>query len=162
MTWLAKRLLPWAEKTIAGRQPDFLIGPNKDDPYMRRWWIIPRNRWFNIYLHEILHSDDDRALHDHPWFNASFLLLGRYLEHTIRRGGVAVVTERRQGDLCLRTPWAAHRLETVENERTISLFITGPIMRTWGFHCRRKWIPWKEFVDPDNNGQPGPGCGEFA
>ena len=43
------------------RDPDFVIGrPGK--PYLLRWWVIQRNRWFNIYLHQILENDDDRAL----------------------------------------------------------------------------------------------------
>src|ERR1700710_2371105 len=65
---------------VAARKPDVLIG-KQDDTYMRRWWVIPRNRWFNIYLHHFLRSDDDRALHDHPWCNLSILLSGSYLEH---------------------------------------------------------------------------------
>ena len=44
----------WFEK-IALRKPDFVIGGH-DDPYMLRWWIIPRNRFFNIYLHKFLHD----------------------------------------------------------------------------------------------------------
>ena len=77
-----------------GRDPDFVIGP-KDAPYLQRWWLIPRNRWFNVYLHHILHSDDDRALHDHMYFNVSVLLRGRYVEHMIRQGGVGHAVERR-------------------------------------------------------------------
>ena len=42
------------------RDPDMLIGP-PDDPYMLRWWLIPRNPEFNVYYHRILHDDDDRA-----------------------------------------------------------------------------------------------------
>jgi len=61
------------------RPPDFVIGPS-EMPYLRRWWIIPRNRFFNIYLHQFLHSDDDRALHDHMYINLSILLRGRYIE----------------------------------------------------------------------------------
>jgi hypothetical protein len=48
------------------RRPDFIIG-GADNPYLLRWWIIPRNRWCNVYLHKILRDDDPRALHDHPW-----------------------------------------------------------------------------------------------
>lgn len=62
------------------RDPDVLIGGDVD-PYMRRWWVIPRNPYFNIYLHHFLRSDDDRALHDHPWDNMSVLLKGSYIEH---------------------------------------------------------------------------------
>ena len=61
------------------RAPDFIIG-GAEDAYMLRWWVIPRNRWFNIYLHKILRDDDPRALHDHPWWNISIVLKGGYLE----------------------------------------------------------------------------------
>ena len=33
-----------------------------------------------MYLHLFLRDDDDRALHDHPWDNASFLLTEGYVE----------------------------------------------------------------------------------
>ena len=74
------------------RPPDRIIG-GASDPYLRRWFIIPRNRWFNIYLHQFLRSDDDRALHDHPWVNLSILLTGRYMEHDV------------DGNVTLRKPW---------------------------------------------------------
>ena len=75
------------ERIADRRPPDFIVG-GKEDPYMLRWWIIPRNRWFNVYLHNFLRSDDDRAHHDHPWWNFSILLRGEYTEHTIAAGGV--------------------------------------------------------------------------
>lgn len=67
-------------RVIAKRPPDFVVG-KPDDPYLLRWWVIPRNRWFNIYLHVFMRSDDAEALHDHPWWNISFLLDGTYTEH---------------------------------------------------------------------------------
>lgn len=83
---------------IARRPPDFVIGGH-ERPYLLRWWVIPRNPVFNIYLHQFRRSDDDRALHDHPWlFNASWLLSGEYVEHTIKAGGLLVRTRRRAGD----------------------------------------------------------------
>lgn len=51
----------WA-RGIMVREPDFVIG----DDYLRRWYVVPRNPFCNVYLHHILHSDDDRALHDQP------------------------------------------------------------------------------------------------
>lgn len=61
------------------RLPDFVIGGHAN-PYLLRWWLIPRNRVFNIYLHKFLRDDDDRALHDHPWFWCSIMLRGEYVE----------------------------------------------------------------------------------
>lgn len=51
-------------------------------PYLQRWHLIPRNRWFNIYLHIFVHGDDDRALHTHAWDSWSLILLGHYYEIT--------------------------------------------------------------------------------
>ena len=48
-------------------------------PYLTRWHVLPRNKWFNIYLHRFIHGDDDRALHDHPWHSASLILDGRWI-----------------------------------------------------------------------------------
>jgi hypothetical protein len=72
---------------VYARKPDLVIGGDAN-PYLRRWYVIPRNPVFNIYLHEIVRSDEDRALHCHPWINLSILLEGSYVEHTIRAGGI--------------------------------------------------------------------------
>src|SRR3546814_7255198 len=96
---------------ISLRKPDITIG-GEDNPYLRRWYIIPRNRWFNVYLHEFLRDDDDRALHDHPWVNLSILLRGQYVEHT-----ATGATLRRAGAIKLRLPTATHRIALVDGDR---------------------------------------------
>ena len=59
---LATSIYMWMLRNIAHkRPPNFVIG-DPADPYLRRWYVIPRNPLFNIYLHQILRSDDDRAL----------------------------------------------------------------------------------------------------
>lgn len=142
------------------RKPDFIVGP-ETDPYLLRWFIIPRNPLFNIYLHCFLRSDDDRALHDHPWSNLSVLLKGRYVEHTIKAGGINIRTERKAGDLKLRLFGSfAHRLELIDGEPCWTLFITGPRYRQWGFHCAKGWTHWKVFTKPDSSGEVGRGCDE--
>jgi len=148
---IADALIAWGSQ----RQPDFVIG-GRDDPYLLRWHIIPRNRRFNAYLHQLRRSDDDRALHDHPWPNVSFVLRGRYVEHTIAAGGIHSRAERRPGDVVFRLPWAAHRLEV--SAPCWSLFITGPVVREWGFHCPRGWMHWKQYTDAQDSGSIGRGC----
>jgi hypothetical protein len=145
------------------RPPDFVIGG--DEPYLLRWFLIPRNPIFNIYLHEFWRDDDDRALHDHPWlFNASWLLRGAYIEHTIKAGGLVVKTLRQAGAFKLRVGPAPHRLELTTNSvgdkmKCWTLFITGPRVRSWGFYCmERGWIHWKQFTAPDDKGAVGAGC----
>ena len=135
------------------RKPDFVIGP-PDDPYLLRWYVIPRNRWANIYLHKFLTSDDDRALHDHPWVNVSFLLRGKYIEHSADR-----VNLRRPWRPVFRWPTTAHRVELVDGAPVWSLFITGPVVREWGFLCPAGWRHWKEFVTMrDGGNERGGGC----
>ena len=143
-----EQMLAWANQVMQ-REPDFIIG----DSYLRRWWIIPRNEGCNVYLHEILHSDDDRAMHDHPWVNTSMVIDGGYIEHTPEG-----VFERKAGDVVTREATAMHRLEIPDNGRAVSLFITGPKVREWGFDCPNGWRLWSEFVDKTNTGSIGRGC----
>ena len=83
--WLYKKALA----TMVSRQPDFVIQPDGHTVYLNRWWYIKRNKIANNYVHQFLRSDDDRALHDHPWlFNISILLHGSYLEERILSGGI--------------------------------------------------------------------------
>ena len=142
----------WALGVMA-RDPDYVIG----EEYLRRWWVIPRNPFANLYLHELLKSDDDRAMHDHPWANRSVLISGSYIEHTPEG-----VFTRRAGDVIERAATALHRLEVIPGERTISLFMTGPKLREWGFACPNGWVHWEAFTAPGDSTQVGRGCGEMA
>lgn len=133
------------------RPADFIIG-GAENPYIYRWWVIPRNTWFNIYLHKIVRDDDDRALHDHPWVNLSIILKGCYYEVTPRGRKL-----RRSWVPILRMPKAAHRLELPDGH-CWSLFITGPRVREWGFLCPKGWVHWKIFTDPTDSARVGRGC----
>lgn len=143
----------WAEGLMASRPADFVIGHD----YLRRWWVLPRNEYSNVYLHDIRASDDDRAFHDHPWSNTSILLLGSYIEHTPTGRYV-----RKAGDVIERKGKDLHRLEVIPGERAISLFMTGPAHREWGFSCEQGWVHWRDFVNERDTGQIGRGCGEHG
>jgi hypothetical protein len=136
---------------MIGRAP-YIIG-GADRPYLKRWWIVPFNRLFKVYLHQFLRSDDDRALHDHPWFNISILLRGSYIEHTPNGAH-----RRRAGDIVVRPARAAHRIELIEDAPVWTLFITGPNVRQWGFYCPNGWRHWRDFTHPDDSGEIGRGC----
>lgn len=158
-----------AKQIMAKREPDFIIG-SKEEPYMRRWWAIPRNRFFNIYIHEIIRDDDDRALHDHPWPSLSYCVEGGVFETYAKYIGEGVTRRRSdilrwigQGKWIYRSPNFAHRLELPENisgRSTITIFMTGPRIREWGFLCPKGWRHWKDFVSQENKGEQGIGCGE--
>jgi len=159
------RLAETIIRRITRRAPDFVVG-GQDNPYLRRWWVIPRNPVFNIYLHQFLRDDDDRALHDHPWAWCSILLRGSYIEHTIAAGGVHHQQVRISPSIKLSGPRRAHRIELWKDIRTQrpaecwTLFITGPKVRTWGFHCPRGFVPWQRFTAASDRGAIGAGCGE--
>lgn len=160
---LHRRLLRWALRRMLRTPADFLIG-GRDDPYLERWHIW-RIKWLSsCYLHIVRRSDDDRALHDHPWFNVSILLDGGYLEVVPASAedpaGAINALWRDAGAVTFRRASAAHRLVVRDGQPTVSLFITGPRIREWGFWCPKGWKPWRQFVDPDDIGQTGPGCGE--
>lgn len=136
----------------------FVIG-EPDDPYLCRWFIIPRNRWFNIYLHHFHRSDDDRALHDHPWRNLSVLLRGSYIEHM--PGGVMTLRQPtwKFWKWPVRQATSAHRVELINGKKVWTLFVTGRKVRVWGFWCPRGWIPWTDFVEQTSGGnKAGKGC----
>lgn len=136
---LANRLIAYGQR----RAPDYEIGGSAD-PYLRRWYLWPRNRICNAYLHEFCKSDDPRALHDHPWPNVSVLLSGSYIEVTFaappQHGAPLprlVKTRRVPFHPVFRRAAAAHRVELLhdcqlEPVRVWSLFLTGPQLRSCG------------------------------
>ncbi len=165
------RLKKWFVGWLHGG-PHFIVG-DPANPYLHRWYIIPRNDWCCIYLHKFLRDDDDRAMHDHPWYSLSFLLRGRYLEQmdTVSMFGEPGVGKRMRSwgwffkgmggfPIVFRRATHRHRVELLDGKPVWTLFITGPRVREWGFHCPGRWVHWKDFVDSTNTGNIGRGCGE--
>lgn len=133
------------------RPPDRVIGEN----YLERWHIIPRNRYLNVYLHKFTGSDDDRALHDHPWNSVSFLLKGGAWEVFKSDGKLAQRRITRFWPV-FRRATHAHRM-VITRGPVWTIFITGPKVRSWGFLCPQGWRHWREFSTPDGN-RVGRGC----
>ena len=165
---LREAFATWLIARVTRRAPDKVIG-GEGDPYLRRWFLVPRNRWCNIYLHHFMRSDDDRALHDHPWWNASWLLRGAYDEilfavPPMQKPPRLYRVERRvAGDLVSRRAQVAHRVRLLRGtdgreEPVWTLFLTGPRLRDWGFWCPQGWRHWREFTDPKDSGKIGRGC----
>ncbi len=166
-------------RKMTKRPADVVIG-GRDAPYLRRWHVIPRNRFFNIYFHHFLRSDDDRALHDHPWINISWLLSGSYDEWAPAKGHDGHTrTTRNEGALVFRRPTSLHRIQLrarsvfkkeqgsrlpvhyLVEEPVWTLFITGPVVREWGFACPQGWRHWKDFTSFEGTGDGttiGKGC----
>jgi len=155
------------ERVAKARLIDQIIG-SREDPYLLRWYVIPRNPIFNIYLHRFCRSDDDRALHDHPWWNFSWLLEGDYREEVpadrADPAGERRIILRSEGDMAFRFAKDSHRvlLYSYYSGQEIpvwTLFITGPRFRKWGFWCPHSWRFWKDFTNnEDGVSEIGRGC----
>jgi hypothetical protein len=133
----------------------------------------------NLYLHKFLRDDDDRALHDHPSWGASLILRGGYVEHTIAAGGVHHRTPFKVGNLRYMGTRHTHRIElhrmrvrfhNVEDNAFFkagsytvpvacwTLFLFGPTVREWFFHCEKGLVHWLDFTAPGRPGESGRGC----
>ena len=123
-----------------------------DVDYMERWFIIPRNRFFNIYFHRFFGSDAPTP-HDHPWISLSIILDGEYLEHTPQGD-----YKRVAGDWTFRGPTALHWIEI--DQPVYTLFITGPRVRRWGFKCKNGWMDFREYINNRGDDRLANGCGE--
>lgn len=154
--------MKWIKTLLSGR-PHFYIG-GRHDPYMLRWYLIPRNPWLNVYLHKFLRDDDDRALHDHPWWFISFVIRGGYHEKTedgwITRRAPSIGFRRAEHRHRVSLFWTPDGDEHGGRQPCWTIVMTGRKSRTWGFWCPKGFVPWHEFVSHTDEGNVGRGCGE--
>jgi hypothetical protein len=152
----------WLSTLFSGK-PHFIIG-NPADPYLLRWYLIPRNHFINLYLHKFMKSDDDRAMHDHPWWFISMMISGRYFESLTVPNGRSSENWRHAPSIAFRWATDRHIVSLAKDEAgdpipCWTIVLTGPNSRTWGFWCPKGFVPWDEFVDQTNSGNIGKGCG---
>lgn len=176
----------WLRRGLSGR-PHQVIGDDPADPYLLRWYVIPRNPLINVYLHKFMRDDIDTALHDHPWWFVSLILRGGYIEY-------GESADRKSTALCrtsvfdVRSPFwrrcIAYRRATTRHRVALphspdggrqpcwTLIVTGRNSRTWGFWCRtllkvdvRGHAVWTREADrfvPWQEFTSGAGCGEVS
>ena len=71
--------MSWLSKIVRSL---FLVKEIKSkmgEVHFRRYRLI-QTKWFAVYIHQILRSDQDRDMHDHPWNFTSVILEGAYRE----------------------------------------------------------------------------------
>ena len=163
-----RRLIEWFIVLVSG-EPHFYIG-GRSNPYMLRWYLIPRNGLLNVYLHKFMRDDDDSALHDHPWWFVSVMLRGGYWEtRTNSDPDIPMTNEirtwRGTGSFAFRRATDRHRVTLSKDGDwqpipCWTLVLTGPRVREWGFHCPKGFVPWHQFVSPVDSGEVGKGCGD--
>ena len=130
------RLLHWMAKRLKSRRIQGECAKERG-PLLIRYYIA-NNRYFGIYLHNLLRSDIDRDLHDHPWSFISIILQGGYKEHTF-----SGVRTHRPGAVLFRPAKWAHSLEM--NKPGWSLVFAGKTVRPWGFHTPDGWVLWRKY-----------------
>ena len=118
------------------------IARNDGETYLHRRFLLPRNKYFNIYLHKFLSSDEADALHDHPWHSLSFLIRGVLYETT--EAGLDVL---RSPLIKFRSATYRHRLSVlgIPRKTPITILITGNLIREWGFWCEKGFVRWDKY-----------------
>lgn len=160
-SWLTERLFDWALYRTQRAVPDVCIGAPGDYSLLR-WHVWKRRKWwFNLFIHQMLRSDDDRALHDHPWWSLSLVLtphLGEVYQWNPPDGN-AWFRRFKPGQLVLRSSRFAHRLTVTYGCHAYTLFLVGPNVRQWGFWCPKGWLHNDAFsvLTPFGN-MRGKGC----
>lgn len=183
---LTNALIRFCEKTNRVLTITGTAGP--DDVYLVRYFVI-RSKYFNFFIHRFLRSDRD-DLHDHPWNFMTYLVDGAYKEKKWNPSTGEIEVMVRENYTCWRD-WSDSRLVhhqrnslvfrkatdqhqvVVFNElkpheiksAALTICITGPTIREWGFIKEREpkhlyeeldvielsgkvreWIPWKKYL----------------
>ena|SRR6202158_3596098 len=129
------------------RDPDLVIAPD-GKAYLYRWHLVPRGGAANLYFHIQVADDPERPLHDHPWDNTSVILAGGYEEHICKGRPNALNTRiyiRAPGEMIHRAADWSHRLLMLDNTPyAMTVFMTGPKKRDWGFWYPDGWKLWSE------------------
>lgn len=166
LSFIADRIIQRAKRTpythLSAGLDHTLDDPDEAD-YMERYWLFNAYEridgkhvspigWLpSIRIHRIKKSDDDRALHDHPWKFVTVILKGGYYEvrpiysdwYCFVGDSTEVVTQRYQsgesikwhgpGSILVRRHTDFHRLIVPEGGEAWTMFCTGKYMHKWGF-----------------------------
>ena len=129
--------------------------------YLYRWTLLRIGKsGVGVYLHKFVGDDWCLDLHDHPKRFISIGLWGGYREHTPLEElpGYGDPNDPLTAYEEFRAPWVRtfpaewrHRISGPTSERPCwTLAIVGPAVREWGFWGRAGWVPWRDYVHPDN------------
>lgn len=114
------------------------IGP-PECPIMKRW--IFQTPLGSIRLHHFIRPDDQRHLHDHPWWFITFMLKGSYIDKAdingIRHEDILKV-----GSIRFRPSNHTHIVDT---HNSWTLVITGRLKRNWGFWTEHGFRPVRNY-----------------
>jgi len=110
------------------------------DPYLKRWYLIRLPR-VALFLHKFIRSDEDRALHDHPWDFIVIPIWRGYYEYN-DSGRIRVWPF---WNTAHRYATYRHRVELIAEQPSWSLFIRFEREREWGFWPEHGFVNWKQW-----------------
>lgn len=105
--------------------------------YLVRRFIFKTKR-VTCMLHKFCRSDEDRALHDHPWSFVTIILWRGYLEHT-----PTGVKRKYPGMILFRRAEWRHRVELLDNKPSWTLVFHFRRRREWGYWLSTGWQHWQ-------------------
>lgn len=112
---------------------------SEEDPLIIRYQLF-RCPLFGIWIHKMLKSDHDRALHDHPWSFISIILKGGYRELTDMG-----ILEHKAGTILLRPAEWRHRVILEPGQISWNLILVSKRRRLWGFWPNNTWCWWRKY-----------------
>jgi hypothetical protein len=119
-----------------------------------RRFRLAETPWFNLYLHEIRRSDEDRHMHDHPWHFKSLILWGKYMERTslYPKFDSLVFEQFQPGDVVHHHASDVHKI-TLKSPVVWTLVLTSGRKRMWGYRTAKGWIDFKTYRQLKRDGQ---------
>jgi hypothetical protein len=134
---------------------------SKDGKIHFRRWRILATPWFNIYIHNILRSDEEAHPHDHPWNFLSFILKGGYSEEWLpfyedkayQNGSSLIKSVRRPGTFVWHDAKDFHKLTLLKDSAWTLVFTFGKYRPSWGFQTEHGWLEHKTYRELKHEGK---------
>jgi len=128
--------------------------------HFRRYRLLS-TPWFNIYIHNILKSDEDAHPHDHPWHFLSFILWGGYTEEwrpayedrMYRNGFSLYISKRYPATMVYHHAKDFHKITLLKKSAWTLVFTFGKRRPSWGYQTPQGWIDFKDYRDLKNEGK---------
>lgn len=122
-----------------------IIVSKTGEVHFRRYRLLA-TPWFSIYLHQILKSDEDLDMHDHPWDFESMILSGAYSEFSKKEPDFKHIEYNKYyaGDCIKHKATDAHKI-ILRSPSVWTLVCVSGRERDWGYQTSKGWIDDKTY-----------------
>ena len=129
--------------------------------HFRRWRLLA-TPWFNIYIHNIMRSDEEAHPHDHPWHFLSIILWGGYIERWLGayedwayRDGIRSLRSNRRlpGTMVYHNAKDFHKITLLKKSAWTLVFTFGKRRTSWGYQTQHGWIDHRAYRQLKNEGK---------